>query len=377
MNVPFLDLGAQHAPLRSEIMAALGDVVDQNAFAGGPFVAKFEEDFALYCGSRYAVGVGNGTDALWLALLALGVGPGDEVITAPNSFIATAEAISLTGAVPVFVDIDPRTYTLDPARLTAAISPRTKAIMPVQLYGQMADMDAILEIASRHGLPVVEDACQAHGAEYRGRRAGSIGRLGCFSFYPGKNLGAWGEAGAVVTDDPLLAKKMRVFRDHGQEKKYFHSCIGWNARMDGMQAAVLSIKLRSLDRGNAARRAHAVRYAEGLAGIPGLEVEAPAAYAQHSYHLYVVRVEERSRLLEALGRRGIACGIHYPCPIHRQEAYRDLGLGEGTFPVTERYADQILSLPMYPELSVDQIETVVAETRALLTEFARTKASVA
>src|SRR5882762_8081022 len=268
MQVPFLDLRVQHEPLMGELVDAFRQVTESSAFAGGPFVARFENEFAAFCGTRHALGVGSGTDALWLSLLALGVGPGDEVITAPNTFMATAEAISLCGARPVFVDIDERTYTMDPAELEANITLRTQAIIPVHIFGQMADMDAILAIGRRHGTPVVEDACQAHGAEYKGRKAGSLGVAGCFSFYPGKNLGAFGEAGAVTTDEPELRSKIQMLRDHGQAAKYLHSTIGWNARMDGIQAAVLSVKLRRLATANAARRAHAQRYDELLAGEP-------------------------------------------------------------------------------------------------------------
>ncbi len=359
MQVPFLDLKAQHDPIRAEILAAIGGVVDANAFAGGPFVKKFEDEFAAFCRTKHAVGVGNGTDALWLALVGLGVGQGDEVITVPNTFIATAEAISLAGAKPVFVDIDPKTYTLDPALLEAAITAKTKAVIPVHLYGQMADMDPIMSIARKHGLFVIEDACQAHGAEYKGRRAGSIGHAGCFSFYPGKNLGAWGEAGAVTTNDPVLARKMMVFRDHGQETKYNHAIIGWNARMDGIQAAVLSVKLKHLDACNSARREHAEKYMAGLSGVDALVIEPPADYGSHVYHLFIVRVAERDRVLAQLAKDGVACGIHYPNPVHLLKAYQELGLGVGSFPVTERFASEILSLPMFPELTNSQIETVV------------------
>ena len=366
LQVPFLDLRAQHDPLRAELLAAIGEVIDRSAFAGGPMVAEFEEDFAAYCRTRAAVGVGSGTEALWLALLAQGIGHGDEVITVPNTFMATAEAISYSGARPVFVDVDERTYTLDPQQLERAITPRTKAVIPVHLFGQMADMDPIMEIAQRYRLIVIEDACQAHGAEYKGRRAGSIGHAGCFSFYPGKNLGAWGEAGAVVTNDRALAEKIRILRDHGQETRYHHTCIGWNARMDGIQAAVLRVKLKGLDRGNAARRAHARRYKELLADLDVLTLPLAAEYGVHIYHLSVVRVPERDRILQALARRGIACGIHYPTPVHRQDAYRSLGLGPGSFPVAERCAGEILSLPMFPELTPAQIETVARELKAVL-----------
>src|SRR5213083_335661 len=265
MRIPFLDLKVQHDSMRDELETAIREVIDSNAFAGGPFVAKFEQDFATFCGAADAIGVGNGTDALWLSLLALGIGAGDEVITVPMTFMATAEAISYSGAKPVFVDIDERTYTLDPDLLERAITPRTKAIIPVHLFGQTAGMDAILEIARRRGLPVIEDACQAHGAEFRGRQAGSIGIAGCFSFYPGKNLGALGEAGAVVTNNDELRNKIQILRDHGQAKKYHHALIGWNARMDGIQGAVLRVKLRHLSKANDARRAHARSYYQQLA----------------------------------------------------------------------------------------------------------------
>src|SRR6266576_5111807 len=260
IRVPFLDLNAHHAALRSEFDRAIGEVIDSGAFAGGPFVEKFEADFAAYSHSQYAVGLGSGTEALWLALLACGVGPGDEVITVPSTFMATAEAITYCGAKPVFVDVDERTYTMDPVALANVLTSRTKAIVPVHLFGQTADMDPILKFARQHGLVVIEDAAQAHGAEYKNRRAGSMGEIGCFSFYPGKNLGALGEAGAIVTNDLELADKIRVLRDHGQTRKYHHSMVGWNCRMDAIQGACLAIKLRYLDRGNELRRTHAARY---------------------------------------------------------------------------------------------------------------------
>src|SRR3989441_7255418 len=268
MHIPFLDLKAQHQPLRAELSAAIQEVIDTSAFAGGPYVAKFEDDFAAFCQCPYAVGVGNGTDALWFALLALGVGPGDEVITVPHTFIATAEAITFCGAKPVFVDIDEPPYTMDPGLLERAITPRTRAIIPVHIFGQPADMDPILQIAKKYGLPVIEDACQARGAEYNGRKAGSIGVAGCFSFYPGKNLGAFGEAGAVVTHSQELKERIQMLRDHGQARKYHHALVGWNGRMDGIQAAVLRVKLKHLAQGNARRRAHAQLYNQLLAPVP-------------------------------------------------------------------------------------------------------------
>jgi dTDP-4-amino-4,6-dideoxygalactose transaminase len=366
MKVPFLDLKAHHEPIREQLEAAISAVIDCNAYAGGPFVARFEEEFAAYCRARYAVGVGNGTDALWLSLLALGVGPGDEVITVPGTFMATAEAITYCGARPVFVDTDPHTYTIDPHLLEPAITSKTKAIIPVHLFGLVADMDAILAIASRHGIPVVEDACQAHGALYRGRKAGTLGATGCFSFYPGKNLGALGEAGGVVTNDESLKTKMQVLRDHGQAKKYFHSMVGWNARMDGIQGAALSVKLKGLDSSNARRRAHAKLYSELLAGVDEIVLPVEPPHCQHVYHVYAVRVPDRDRVLAAMAERGIACGIHYPVPVHLQEAYRFLGQGEGSFPVAERCASEFLSLPMFPELTPAQVETVARELTACM-----------
>lgn len=358
MSVPFLDLQAQHAPLRAEIDRAIGEVIDRGAFAGGPFVTDFEQDFAAYCGTAESIGVGNGTDALWLALLANGVGQGDEVITVPSTFLATAEAITYAGATPVFVDIDDSTYTMNPARLKAALTPRTKAIIPVHLFGQPADMDSIMEFARAHGLVVIEDAAQAHGAEYKGRRAGSLGKAGCFSFYPGKNLGALGEAGAVVTDDPDLAEKIRALRDHGQTRKYHHAMVGWNCRMDGIQAAVLKIKLRYLTAGNEKRRAHAAFYSRVFAGIEDITVPVEAGYAKHVYHVYAIRVPERDHAMHSLQGEGIGCGIHYPIPVHLQEAYRDLGYGSGAFPMAERTSAEFLSLPMFPELTESQLEEV-------------------
>jgi dTDP-4-amino-4,6-dideoxygalactose transaminase len=366
MKIPFLDLKAHHEPLRAEIQAAINRVMDANAFAGGPFVAEFETAFANFCGAKYAVGVGNGTDALWLSLLALGVGPGDEVITVPGTFMATAEAVSFCGAKPVFVDIDEQTYTLDPEKLEQAITPRTRAIIPVHLFGQMADMDRILQIAVRHGIPVVEDACQAHGAEYQGRQAGTLGVTGCFSFYPGKNLGAFGEAGGITTNDEALKNKLHVLRDHGQARKYFHSVVGWNARMDGIQGAVLSVKLKGLLAANEARRRHGRRYTELLASEEHVITPFESPKGAHVYHVYAIRVRNRDDILKAMGDRGIGCGIHYPVPIHLQEAYRSLGYGPGSFPIAEKCANEFLSLPMFPELRPDQVETVVAELKACI-----------
>ncbi|HWN93694.1 MAG TPA: DegT/DnrJ/EryC1/StrS family aminotransferase [Methylomirabilota bacterium] len=364
MQVPFLNLRLHHESMRAELRAAIEEVIDASAFAGGPFVERFEHEFARFCGTRFACGVGNGTDALWFALLALGVGPGDEVITVPSTFIATAEAITFCGATPVFVDIDEETYTMDPAQIARAITPRTKAIVPVHLFGQVADMDPILEIARQHGLPVVEDACQAHGAEYKGRPAGSLGDVGCFSFYPGKNLGALGEAGAAVTNNSELKHKMDVLRDHGQAKKYHHTVVGWNGRMDGIQGAALSIKLKKLADGNEMRRRHAQRYTEMLSGLDEIILPKIASNRVHVFHIYAIRVVQRDEMIRGLAAKGISCGIHYPVPLHLQEAYRSLGISRGAFPNSERCADEFVSLPMFPELTPVQIETVAREVRA-------------
>jgi dTDP-4-amino-4,6-dideoxygalactose transaminase len=366
MKVPFLDLNAHHQPIREQLDAAIRDVIDSSAFAGGPFVAAFEKDFAKYCGSNFCVGVGNGTDALWLALLALGVEPGDDVVTVPSTFMATAEAITYCGARPVFADIDEQTYTMDPALLERAITKRTKAIIPVHLFGQCADMDPILEIANKHGIPVVEDACQAHGAIYKGRKAGTLGAAGCFSFYPGKNLGALGEAGGTTTDDKDLAGKMQVYRDHGQHRKYHHSKVGWNARMDGIQGAVLSVKLKLLESSNIRRHAHAMLYDQLLGGMEEIITPSEATHNRHVYHIYAVRVKERDQLLQSLAGKGISCAIHYPIPVHLQEAYSFLGLGKGSFPVAERCADEFLSLPMFPELANEQIHAVAEGVKSCL-----------
>jgi dTDP-4-amino-4,6-dideoxygalactose transaminase len=375
ITVPFLDLSSLHRPHREEYLAAIGEVIDSGAFAGGPYVAKFESDFAAFCRTRYCAGVGSGTEAIWLALLALGVGPGDEVITVPSTFMATAEAITYCGAKPVFVDIDSLTYTMDPALLEEAITVRTRAIIPVHLYGQMADMDPIMEIARRHHLFVIEDACQAHGAEYKGRKAGSIGDVGCFSFYPGKNLGGFGESGALVTNCQDLAQITYVLRDHGQARKYHHSRIGWNARMDGIQAAILRIKLLELERGNDARRAAAQVYDEALRTCVNVITPHAASNQLHVYHLYVVRVRNRDSVLQELAKRGIATGIHYPCPVHLQEAYRGLGYRSGSFPISEACAEEVLSLPMFPSLSVDEAKLVARELSTLCNALAATEAT--
>jgi dTDP-4-amino-4,6-dideoxygalactose transaminase len=358
IKVPFLDLKSHHAPLLGEINAAVQEVIARGAFAGGPFVVGFETDFAAYCDCPHAIGVGSGTEALWLALLALGLGPGDEVITVPNTFMATAEAITYCGAKPVFVDVDDRTYTMDPDALEKAITPRTKAIIPVHLFGQPADMDPISEVARWHGLFVVEDACQAHGAEYKGRKIGTLGDAACFSFYPGKNLGAFGEAGAVVTQNADLQEKIRILRDHGQIRKYHHTVVGWNCRMDGIQAAVLRIKLRHLETGNRLRRSHAAHYDRAFGAIEEVITPGLTDGARHVYHIYAIRVQDRDEVMRFLAEKGIGCGVHYPIPIHLQQAYRSLGYERGAFPIAERCAEEFVSLPMFPELTSAQVEMV-------------------
>ena len=358
MQVPFLDLKTQYVAHKAEFDSAIEAVLERTAFAGGPFVEEFEKAFASFCDCSRAVGLGSGTEALWLALLALDIGPHDEVITVPNTFIATAEAISFCGARALFVDVDKRTHTMDPELLASAISPRTRAIIPVHLFGQTADMDPILEVAARHDLPVIEDACQAHGAMYKGRTAGSMGVAGCFSFYPTKNLGAFGEAGALVTSDDKLADKVRMLRDHGQSRKYEHKYIGWNSRMDGIQAAVLSVKLNYLQEANEARRRNARMYDELLDGIEGVVPPWEADYSHHIYHVYAVRAKNRDTMLHELGRQGIGCGIHYPKPVHLQEAYSCQGTFIGDFPIAESAAGEFISLPMFPELSAEQISYV-------------------
>jgi dTDP-4-amino-4,6-dideoxygalactose transaminase len=361
MKVPFLNLKAQYDSISQEVEASIKEVLSSCAFSGGPYVEQFEEEFASFCGCSRAVGVGSGTEALWLALLALGVQPGDEVITAPNSFIATAEAVSLCGADPVFIDVEEGSFTMNPALLEQAITPKTKAIIPVHLFGQTADMDPILEIAKKHGIPVVEDACQAHGAKYKGKRAGSLGDAGCFSFYPGKNLGAYGEAGGVVTSNKQLADNIRMLRDHGQSRKYYHEIVGINGRMDGIQGAILRVKLKYLDAWNEARRENAASYGKLLDGLTALATPKEMPYAHHVYHIYAVRAQGRQQVMDALAEKGISCGVHYPVPIHLQRAYANKKLGN--FPVAERTAEELISLPMFPELTREQITYVSDEIK--------------
>ena len=356
--IPLVDLQAQYRGIKAEVDEAVLRVLGSGQYVLGDEVAGFEREFARYCGADHAVAVNSGTSALHLALLAAGVGPGDDVITVPFTFIATIAAIQYAGARPVLVDIEPRTYTMDPGLIEAAVTPRTKAIVPVHLYGQPADMDPILDIARSHRLAVVEDAAQAHGAEYGGRRCGSMGDLAAFSFYPGKNLGAFGEGGAVMTGSAEHARRIRVLRDWGQERRYEHAVKGFNARMDAIQGAVLRVKLRHLDGWTEARRRHAIEYGRRLAG---LDVVAPYARAgcRHVYHVYAVQVAQRDACRERFQSRGIQTGVHYPVPAHLQPAYADLGYRAGDFPVAESVAAGILSLPMFPELSDEQIADIV------------------
>jgi dTDP-4-amino-4,6-dideoxygalactose transaminase len=357
--IPFVDLKAQYAAIKPEINAAIQTVLNSCQFTLGAEVAEFEKEFAAYSGSDHGVGMNSGTSALHLSLLAAGVGPGDEVITVPFTFVATVAAIHYAGAKTVFADIDPDTYTMDPALIEAAITPRTKAIVPVHLYGHPADMDPILAIARKHNLVVIEDACQAHGAEYMGRRAGGLGDIGCFSFYPGKNLGAYGEGGMAVTANTEFLRTMRMLRDWGAEKKYQHVLKGYNYRLEGMQGAILRVKLRHLEAWTEARRRAAARYAYLLDGA-GIPLPMEASYARHVYHIYAIRTSKREALQAALQERGIQTGIHYPTPVHLLPAYSDLGYVRGQFPHSEKAAEEVLSLPMYPELTEAQQKIVAA-----------------
>ncbi len=357
MKIPFVDLKALHAPIAADLSAAIERVMRNTAFIQGAEVKAFEDAFAAYLGAAHCVAVNSGTAALHLALLGLGIGPGDEVITVAHTFIATSEAISAVGAKPVFVDVDPASYTMDPAKAEAAITPRTRAILPVHLYGNVADMDALLALAEKHNLLLIEDACQAHGARYKGRKAGGMGIAGCFSFYPGKNLGACGEGGAMVTNDGALAAKVRMLREHGSLQKYVHRIPGYNFRMEGIQGAVLAVKLPHLDGWNERRRMIARRYSERLAG-QSVVVPAEQPGVQHIYHLYVIQTEDRDGLKDHLAQCGIETGLHYPIPLHLQEAYASLGYRPGDFPVTEELARRILSLPMYPDMPLEAVDYV-------------------
>jgi len=360
MNIPFLNLKIQYEQIKHEVLPMLTEAMENAAFIGGPQVLGFESEFAGFCESKYCIGVNSGTDALRFALMAAGVRPGDEVITVPNTFIATTEAISQAGAIPVFVDIRNDTYNMDVTKVKQKITRKTKAIIPVHLYGQVADMDPLLELAGKHHMIVIEDACQAHGALYKKKKAGSLGIAGCFSFYPGKNLGAFGEGGAVVTQDEEIAQKIRMIRDHGQATKYFHDMEGYNGRLDAVQAGVLRIKLKKLAGWNEARRKNASRYNALLSDVKSVTTPFEPAFAESVYHLYVILTENRDGLQEFLGKNGVATGLHYPLPLHLQKAYAHFGYKEGSFPVTETISKRLLSLPMFPELNKSQIEYVVS-----------------
>ncbi len=386
MNIPFLDLKAQYRQIEHEVLPLVTEAMENGAFIGGPNVEGFEKEFAAFCNTGHCIGVNSGTDALRFALLAAGIGPGDEVITVPNTFIATTEAISQAGAAPVFVDIDARTCNMDPQKLAQFLEQKcafdkstrnpinqstrrpVRAIIPVHLYGQPADMDPILETAQKYNLVVIEDACQAHGAKYKNRPAGSMAAAGCFSFYPGKNLGAYGEGGAVVTGDADMAAQIRMLRDHGQDKKYFHTMEGYNGRLDAIQAAVLRVKLKHLADWNRARNEHAASYNELLSDVAGIDLVTVAEFAASVYHLYVILADKRDALQQFLGDKGIATGLHYPLPLHLQKAYEHLGYKQGDFPVTERIAERLLSLPMFPELTREQIQTVADAVKEFMAQ---------
>lgn len=373
-SVPFVDLAAQQATIQTEITSAIQRVLSECNFVLGPQVEEFERDFARFVGCEHAVGVSSGLDALRLSLMAVGIGPGDEVILPANTYIATALAISAIGARPVLVDCDPRTYNIDVNLVESAITPHTKAIIPVHLTGQAADMDPILEIAGRHGLTAIEDAAQSHGTLYKGRSCGSLGSMGCFSFYPSKNLGAYGDGGMVTTDDPELAARIRWLRNYGQTAKYRHTEKGLNARLDTLQAAILSVKLRHLPRWNKARAAHAEGYKNLLTGVGDLVFQQQSRYSTHVYHLFIMETEWRDALRKHLDAREIHTGIHYPIPIHLQQAYKDLGYREGDFPETERLTKRMLSLPMFPELRREQIERVAGEIKEFFADVSEEKA---
>jgi dTDP-4-amino-4,6-dideoxygalactose transaminase len=356
MQVPFLDLKTPHQELKTEIFELWNEVYDNTAFANGPMVETFEKQFAQFCKTDYAVGVNSGTDALWAVLVALGIGPGDEVITVPNTFIATVEAIHNVGATPVLVDVKPDTYNMDPQKLEQAITPKTKAVIPVHIFGQMADMPEIQRIAAENNLKVIEDAAQAHGASCHGKHPGAFSDAACFSFYPGKNLGACGEGGAVVTNDTELAQAIIEFRHHGQADKHKHDRFGWNNRMDGLQAAALSVKLKYLPSWNEARRQHAQQYYSLLDNVDNITLPEEKEYNKHVYHVFAIRTSQRDQLMDHLQQNGIGCGIHYPTPAHLQKAFQYLGKKEGDYPVAEQCAREFVSLPMFPNLTEEQIE---------------------
>lgn len=358
MIVPFVDLKAQYQTIASPVDEAIRRVVADADFVLGKDVKKFEREFADFCEAEYAVGVDSGTSALELALRAYGIGEGSEVITVSHTFVATVAAISYTGARPVLVDIDQDTYNIDTRKIEAAITDRTKAVVPVHLYGQSADLEPLLAIARNHNLIVIEDACQAHGARYKGRRVGALSDMGCFSFYPGKNLGAYGDAGMVVTNDKEAAERVRLLRNYGQTQKYQHTIMGYNRRLDSLQAAVLRVKLQHLDEWNASRQRAARLYDKLLENAQGIKTPYVAEESSHAYHLYVVQHPQRDRLMGYLRDQGVATGLHYPTPVHLQPCYEELGLGSGALPVTEALASRVLSLPMFAEITNEQIQYV-------------------
>jgi len=367
LTVPYFDLTAQYRDLRDEIRDAIDRVCNKASFILGEEVERFEQAFAKYCGVKHCVALNSGTSALHLALLAAGIGQGDEVITTANTFIATVEAIIYTGATPVFADIDPATANIDPEKIEQAITKRTRAVIPVHLYGRPANLEAITKIASDHSFLIIEDACQAHGASFQGKRVGGFGHSAAFSFYPGKNLGACGEAGAITTNDEEMAKRMKMIRDHGQAKKYYHDIEGYNGRLDSIQAGWLSVKLRHLAKWNESRRNLAHRYHELLTKVKdSVVIPVEASWTKGVYHLYVVRVQDREALQARLGEVGIGTGIHYPIPLHQQKAYKHLGYKTGDFPVTERVAREIVSLPLFPQLLHSQQDQVASAVKEFL-----------
>lgn len=366
MNVPFNDLRAQYHTIKPEIDAAMSEILEHCAYIGGPALEKYERNFAAYCGTKHSIGVASGTAALHLAFAALDIGPGDEVITTPWTFIATTEAISQTGATIRFVDCRLEDGCIDPAQIEKAIGPRTKAIVPVHIFGQPVDIHPILEIAKRRNVTVIEDSAQAHGAEVDGKRVGGFGRVACFSFYPGKNLGAYGDGGGITTDDDELAARIRLLRDHGRTTKYEHQVEGYNYRLDGLQAAVLDVKLRHLEAWTEARRRFAARYDSLLAGVDEVQPIRPRPGVRHVYHLYVVRVPDRESLLPLLAKRGVGVGVHYPIPLHLQPAYARLGFGPGAFPNAEKLAAEVVSLPLYAEMAEDAPAYVASVLKELV-----------
>ncbi len=368
MKIPLVDLKAQYKNIKPKIRSALNKVLESGSFVLGEEVELFEKEFASYCGTKYCLGVNSGTSALHLALLSAGIKLGDEIITQPNTFFATGEAISYLGAKPVFVDIDPKTYNIDILKIEAVLTKKTRAILPVHLFGFAADLDGINKIAEKNNLIVIEDACQSHGVRYKGKRVGALGESGCFSFYPGKVLGAFGEGGALITDNKEIYEKARALRDHGQIRKYHHSCIGYNYRMDSLQGAVLRVKLKYLDDWIEKRRNNALIYNKLLKGVKEVVLPFDPDYSYSNYYVYVVRCQERDELKNFLNKRGIGAQIHYPVPLHLQEGYKFLGYEHSELPIAEKYAKEILSLPMFPELSIKQIHYIVNSIKKFYNE---------